>query len=57
MPVGPDLRATFLATHPKAKLYIDLPDFVFMKLRPETVSFIAGFGRAYRFAGADLLGV
>lgn len=55
--IDADGRARFLAAHPKAKLYVELPDFVFMTLRPETVSFIAGFGRAYRFAGADLLGV
>src|SRR5688572_21867883 len=49
------LRPTFLATHPKAELYIDLPDFAFFRLTPEAVSYVAGFGRAYRFSGAELL--
>jgi putative heme iron utilization protein len=50
------LRATYLALHPKAALYIDLPDFLYFRMEIAAVNFIAGFGRAYRFAGADLLG-
>lgn len=48
------LKAQWLVAHPKAKLYIELPDFTFFVLEPERVSFVAGFGRAYEFAG-DLL--
>jgi putative heme iron utilization protein len=50
-----DLRTRFLASHPKARLYIDLADFSFVRLSPQTVSYVAGFGRAYRFSGAQLL--
>jgi heme iron utilization protein len=49
-----DLRATFLASHPKAALYIDLPDFMFFRLVPEAASYVAGFGRAYRFTAAEM---
>jgi hypothetical protein len=55
LPRSPDLRARFLATHPKAELYIDLGDFSFLRLLPEAVSYVAGFGRAYRFSGAEML--
>jgi heme iron utilization protein len=51
---NPDLRTTFLKAHPKAALYIDLPDFMFFRLVPEAVSYVAGFGRAYRFTGAQM---
>jgi putative heme iron utilization protein len=54
LPRSPELRATFLAAHPKAELYIDLPDFAYFRLVPETVGYIAAFGRAYRFSGAEL---
>ncbi len=60
---GPDIavadmavaRARYLAAHPKAKLYIDLPDFRFFKLMPLEASFNGGFGRASRLTSADLL--
>ncbi len=55
---GPDMavaRARYLAAHPKAKLYIDLPDFRFFKLMPLEASFNGGFGRASRLTSADLL--
>ena len=48
-------RARYLAAHPKAKLYIDLPDFRFFKLMPLEASFNGGFGRASRLSIADLL--
>jgi putative heme iron utilization protein len=47
------LSAPYLFAHPKSKLYFELPDFVFFRLRPSDISFVAGFGRAYRIAGAD----
>jgi putative heme iron utilization protein len=55
LPRGAGLRQRFLASHPKAELYIDLADFSFFRLQPQTVSYVAGFGRAYRFSGARLL--
>ena len=48
-------RSRWLAAHPKAKLYIDLPDFAVMRLMPERVNFVAGFGRAYVIEGTDYL--
>ena len=50
------LREAWLARHPKAKLYVDLPDFVFMRLVPERVNFVAGFGRAYVIEGGVFAG-
>lgn len=40
-------RARYLATHPKAALYVDLPDFRFYRLAVERGSYNGGFGRAY----------
>lgn len=50
------LSAPYLAAHPKSKLYFELPDFVFFRLRPSEISFVAGFGRAYRMGGAEFSG-
>jgi len=44
-------RAAYLAAQPKAQLYVDLPDFAFMQLVPESISYNAGFGRAYAIEG------
>jgi putative heme iron utilization protein len=41
------LRAAYLGAQPKAGLYVDLQDFAFMRLEVESVSYNAGFGRAY----------
>ncbi len=49
-----DFRASYLATHPKAKLYIDLPDFRFVRFDVETAFLNAGFGKAYSLAANDL---
>ena len=49
-----DAREVYLAAHPKAQLYIDLPDFTFMRLVVESANFNAGFGRAYRLTVHDL---
>jgi hypothetical protein len=55
----PDLRAharaRCLHRHPKSKLYINLPDFSFWRLEPDSASYIAGFGRAHALTGDDLL--
>jgi len=48
-------RKCYLAAHPKAQLYIDLPDFRFFRLRPLEASFNGGFGRGFRLEAADLL--
>jgi len=47
------IRARFLARHPKAKLYIDFPDFRFFRLTAQSASLNGGFGRAYLLAGSD----
>ena len=49
------LRTRFLARHAKAKLYIDFPDFLFFRLKPEQASLNGGFGRAYQLNGNDLI--
>jgi putative heme iron utilization protein len=48
------LRAHWLATHPKSKLYIDLPDFTFFVLRPQSGALNGGFGRAWQLSAHDL---
>lgn len=48
-------RARWLADHPKAKLYLDLPDFFFVEFRPLGAALNGGFGRAFRLTPADLL--
>lgn len=42
----PHLRARFLARHPAASIYADLPDFRIWRLAPERIHFIGGFARA-----------
>lgn len=60
-PLAPDdpLRAEaltrYLATHPKAKLYAGLPDFIFFALHPVSVAFNGGFGKAYAIEGSAIL--
>lgn len=48
------MRTMYLADHPKAALYIDLPDFRFFRLNPIQALFNGGFGRAYKLTAADL---
>ncbi len=50
-----ELRALWLARHPKAKLYVDFADFRFLRLVPQAALLNAGFGRAHRIAPEDLL--
>lgn len=56
--VAPDdratLRAHWLKGHPKAALYIDFPDFAFVRLRPTSGLLNAGFARAFRLDPDDL---
>ena len=49
------LRDRWLARNPKAKVYIDLPDFAFVRLLPQSALLNGGFARAFRLSPADLL--
>jgi putative heme iron utilization protein len=50
----PALRASWLAAHPKAKLYIDFTDFDFVSFTPTDCLLNAGFGKARRLTPQDL---
>jgi putative heme iron utilization protein len=50
-----EAKAGYLATHRKAQIYVELPDFRFFRLEIERVSFNGGFGRAYVLSRLDLL--
>lgn len=43
----PALRERFLARHPKARIYVDFPDFLFFRLVPQTMHLNGGFARAH----------
>jgi putative heme iron utilization protein len=47
-------RACYVARHPKAAVYVDLPDFRFFRLSIQRARFNGGFGRAYEIEGALL---
>lgn len=53
-PTRPTLRAHWLKGHPKATLYVDFPDFAFVRLVPESALLNGGFARAFRLSPADL---
>lgn len=46
-------KARFLARHPEAATYLQLPDFAFYRLEVEGVRYVAGFGRMGWVAAAD----
>lgn len=48
------LRESFLLSHPKAKLYIDFPDFSFFRLTPQRAALNGGFGKAFLLMADDL---
>lgn len=48
------LRACWLAGHPKAALYVDFPDFRFVRFDVESALLNAGFGKAYALGINDL---
>jgi len=48
------IRECWLATHPKARLYVDFGDFGFVRLMPQAVFLNGGFGRALRLEPKDL---
>ena len=50
----PQVRARFLARHPKAKLYADFPDFGFFALEPGAGHLNGGFAKAATLTGAEL---
>lgn len=56
-PVHDALRAHYLITHPKAKLYIDFADFSFVRFEVQRALLNGGFGKAYRLSAADLTGI
>jgi len=49
-------RTRYLASHSKAGLYVDLPDFRFIALRVLRGSYNGGFGRASLLAAEDIIG-
>lgn len=51
------LRDHWLAAHPKSKLYIDFPDFSFVRLVPQSALLNGGFARAFRLTADDLRGL
>ncbi len=55
-PAHAGLRALWLDSHPKAKLYIDFADFGFVRLAPVSALLNGGFGRAVRLLPEDLMG-
>ena len=48
------LKTLYLARHPKAQLYADFPDFVFIRLKPLGASLNGGFGKAFRLTAEEL---
>jgi heme iron utilization protein len=45
----------YLARNPKARLYIDFPDFSIFRLEPSDAGLNGGFARAYRLSRDDLM--
>lgn len=48
------LRALWLESHPKARLYVDFTDFAFVRLEMQSALLNGGFARAFRLTPADL---
>jgi putative heme iron utilization protein len=55
VPATPAMREAWLAQDPKAKVYIDLPDFRFWKLVPLSGLLNGGFGRAFKLSPEDMI--
>lgn len=53
-PDRPGIRARWLDRNPKAQVYIDLPDFAFVRLTPLSALLNGGFARAFRLGPLDL---
>jgi putative heme iron utilization protein len=50
----PQIRARWLERNPKARIYIDLPDFAFVRLTPISALLNGGFARAFHLSPEDL---
>ena len=48
-------RRRWLAAHPRAAVFIDLPDFRFWRLTPLSALLNAGFGATFQLTGSDLI--
>ena len=48
------LRARWLETHPKSKLYIDFGDFLFLRFKVDAAFLNGGFGKAFTLTPSDL---
>ena len=53
-PARPAIRARWLDRNPKATVYIDLPDFAFVRLTPVSALLNGGFARAFHVKPEDL---
>ena len=53
-PARPSLRDRWLDRNPKARIYIDLPDFAFVRLQPVSALLNGGFARAFHINPDDL---
>lgn len=53
-PARPGIRARWLERNPKATIYIDLPDFAFVRLTPVSALLNGGFARAFHVDPKDL---
>ena len=53
-PTRPGIRDRWLTRNPKATVYIDLPDFAFVRLSPVSALLNGGFARAYHVKPEDL---
>jgi heme iron utilization protein len=53
-PDRPGIRDRWLLRNPKARVYIDLADFAFVRLTPVSALLNGGFARAYHISPADL---
>ncbi len=52
---GERVRRRFLARNPKAQLYVDFPDFLFLAVEMRGASLNGGFGKAYELGREDLM--
>lgn len=53
-PARPAIRDRWLQRNPKATIYIDLPDFAFVRLTPVSALLNGGFARAFHVRPEDL---
>lgn len=53
-PARPGIRDRWLQRNPKARVYIDLTDFAFVRLVPVSALLNGGFARAFHISPSDL---